>query len=348
MKVYVSIPCVGEVRNTFLDEKAEKYIEERFDVTYSTLERQITSEEFKESVGDADAVITGWGHPTITGEMLEGTKIRYILHTGGSVGSLVTSDVFDMGIKVISGNPVYAESVAEGTIGYILASLRKIPDKINRVRSGGWRIPTAAEPKDYWRYSDGADQGLLSKTVGIIGLGAISRFLIDMLEIFHVKMKVYSGHEIEKEYLEKHNLEQVSLEEIFSTCDIVSVHSAMNEKTRGMIGKEHFDLLRDGALFVNTARGRIIREDEMIEALKEMRFNAVLDVYYEEPMQQDNPVRYLPNVLPFPHSGGPTIDMRSIVTQRIADVALNLEKDPSYKSDFEISKEVAARMTVGG
>lgn len=349
MKVFVSIPAMSEVKKTFIDESATSYIEERFEVKYSEIEdRQLNAEEFKEAVKDCEAVITGWGHIQITPEMVEGTKLKYILHTGGSVANVTHPDIFDMGIRVISGNPVYAESVAEGTICYMLTGLRKTIKTINLVREGGWKIPKGDDPSDYWRYSDGAQEGLLDKTVGIVSLGAISRFLIDMLKPFHVKIKIYSGHKIDEEYLKEHEAEQVSLNEIFSTCDIVSVHSAMTEKTRGMIGKEQFDLLRDGALFVNTARGRIIKEDEMIEALKENRFNAVLDVYYSEPLKQDNPLRYLPNVIPFPHCGGPTTDRRSTVTKRIADTALEMEKNPSFTNDFEITKAAAARMTVSG
>ncbi len=348
MKVFVSIPKVGEVINTFVDKKAREYLEANFDVRYSDLERNITADEFKDALGDAEVIITGWGHPQITGEMAKGTNLKYIAHTGGSVGSLVTSEIYDMGIRVISGNALYAESVAEGTICYMLTGLRKTVDKINLVRAGGWAIPGSDNPDEFWKNSSSAQEGLLGKTVGIVSLGAISRYLIDMLKVFRVKIKLYSGHEVEKEYLEKNNIEQVSLNEIFKTCDIVSVHSAMTEKTRGMIGKEQFDLLRDGALFVNTARGRVIKEDEMIEALKENRFKAVLDVYYSEPMEQDNPLRALPNVIPFPHVAGPTTDLRSVITRSVAEAVLQIEKDPSQTPIFEIDRKTASRMTVGG
>ena len=347
MKVFVSIPAVGEVKKTFIDAKAQKYLEERFDVTYSELERNATQEEFKSLIGDAEAVITGWGHVQITPEMVEGTKLKYILHTGGTVGNIAHPELYDMGIRVVSGNPVYAESVAEGTICYMMTDLRKTVNTINLVRAGGWKLPKGDNPEDYWKPSDGGNLGLLDRTVGIVSLGAISRYLIDMLKAFRVKVKIYSGHKIDEEYLKEHDAEQVSLEEIFSTCDIVSVHSAMTEKTKGMIGKKHFDLLKDGALFVNTARGGVIKEEEMIEALKENRFSAVLDVYYNEPLEPDSALRYLPNVIPFPHAGGPTIDRRSVVTMRIADVAVEMEKNPSYVSEYEVDKVAASRMTVG-
>ena len=91
-------------------------------------------------------------------------------------------------------------------------------------------------------------------------MGAISKRVVKLLKPFGVS---YSGYPIDEEYLKENNATPASLEEIFATCKIVSLHSAMNEWTRGMIGKEHFDLFQDGAFFINTARDAIIRENEM-------------------------------------------------------------------------------------
>lgn len=334
MKLFVSIPGNTNVMSTFVDESVKKYLEERFEVTYSPLDRQIQPEEIRQYAGDADAIMTGWGHPMITGKDLENTGIKLIVHTGGSVGSLVDETVYDRGVRVLSGNNMYADSVAEGVLAYMFTALRQIPDYINRVREGGWRYVT-----DY-------NEGLLDQTVGIVGTGAISTRVIKLLKPFGVTLKIYSGYPIDVAFLEENNAVQASLEEIFSTCKIVSLHSAMNERTRGMIGKEHFDLLQDGALFVNTARGRIVREEEMIEALKENRFRAILDVYYQEPLELDSELRKLPNVYCMPHACGPTIDRRPIITKRLADNMVLFSE--GKEMDLEISREYAKRMTVGG
>lgn len=331
MKLFVSYPYKKD--KTFLTERAKKYLEERFDVVYSEFDRNLTAEEFTELIKDCDAVLTGWGQIKIDYDMLKNSKVKIIAHLGGSVGGLIGEGIYENGIKVLSGNELYAESVAEGALSYILMGLRKIPTFLNEVRNGGWRL----DEKGIY------SAGLFDKTVGIISLGAISRYLIPMLKVFRVKIKIYSGHKIDEEYLKKYDAEQVSLEEIFSTCDVVSLHSAQNEKTLGMIGKEHFDLLSDGALFVNTARGRIVREDEMIEALKENRFRAVLDVYHEEPMEKDNPLRTLENVYAVPHQGGPTVDRREYVTMRLADNILKIAN--GEKAELEISRSTADRMT---
>lgn len=334
MKVFVSLPQNSNVKEWFITKEVKKHLEENFEVIYSPLDRAVNEDEFKEMTKDCDAVITGWGHPHISLDMVENSKIKLIAHTAGSVGSLIDMRIYDKGIRVMSGNLLFAESVAEGTIGYMLTALRSIPDYVNSVRNGNWRIP------------GGYTERLLWQNVGIVGLGTISRLLIKKLQVFGVKIKIHSDYPIDKEFLREYNAEQVSLEEIFSTCKIVSVHSAMCERTAGMIGKEHFELLQDGALFINTARGRIIRENEMIEALKEKRFKAVLDVFSKEPLDKDCELRSLDNVYCIPHMAGPTTDMYPIIAMRIVDNMIKMENNE--KSELEIPKESAMRMTVGG
>ena len=102
-------------------------------------------------------------------------------------------------------------------------------------------------------------------------------------------------------------------------------------------------MLQDGAVFLNTARGAIIREEEMIEALKENRFLAVLDVYCKEPPELDNPLRQLKNVYCMPHQGGPTIDRTPVVTMRLADDLLRFAEGEPLQ--YEIKAEYAKRMT---
>ncbi len=149
---------------------------------------------------------------------------------------------------------------------------------------------------------------------------------------------------VEEEFLKANNAAQVaSLEEISSTCKIISIHSAMSPKTEGMIGKEHFALMQDGALLVNTARGPVIREEELIEALKEQRFSAVLDVFCQEPPAEDSPLRKLENVYCVPHMGGPTLDRRGHITMRLGD---NIEKFArGEEMELEIKADAAKRMT---
>lgn len=126
--------------------------------------------------------------------------------------------------------------------------------------------------------------------------------------------------------------------------DVVSVHTAKNPQTIHMIGKKQFELLKDGALFINTSRGAVINELELIEALKNKNFTAVLDVYEKEPLEENNPLRSLKNVILFPHMAGPTYDMREKITSALIDDLILIDK--GGKSSNEITKEMALRMTI--
>ena len=134
------------------------------------------------------------------------------------------------------------------------------------------------------------------------------------------------------------------LDEIFAECDVVSVHTAKNPQTIHMIGKRQFELLKDGALFINTARGAVINEAELVEALKKKNFTAVLDVYEKEPLEESNPLRSLDNVILFPHMAGPTYDMREKITNALINDLIAIDK--GEKSPNEITKETALRMTI--
>lgn len=118
MKIFVSVPRGTTVRNTFFTDAACAFLEERFEVVYSPLDRSLLPGELSQYAADADVIMTGWGHPMIDTKALEGTAVRLIAHTGGSVADYVAEDVYDKGIRIISGNELYAESVAEGTLAY--------------------------------------------------------------------------------------------------------------------------------------------------------------------------------------------------------------------------------------
>ena len=332
MKVFVAIPTTGLAWGKFMTQQARDYLQARFDVVYNPLERHLKAEEIALYAGDAEILMTGWGSPYMDAKALENTSIRFIAHTGGSVADYVSPEIYDLGIPVISGNDMYAESVAEGVIGYMMLALRKMPDYIEDTRKGNWQSRTLPP-----------SEGLLGQTVGLVGMGAITKNLIRMLQPFGVQLKLYSGYPIDPAYLEENNATQASLEEIFSTCKIVSIHSALNERTKGMITKAHFDLLQDGAVFINSARGAIICEEEMIEALKENRFRAVLDVYCKEPLDLDSPLRSLENVYCMPHMGGPTSDRCPVITMRLADDIVRYLEGKPLK--YSISREYAQRMT---
>lgn len=332
MKILITIPD-GVVKDEFLTHETKELLEEKFEVIYNTIGRNYTSEEMYEAASDVDIVLTGWGTPTFIGGPIENNKsIKLIAHTAGSVANLVDEAVYNHGIRVISGNRYFAESVAEGTIAYMMSSLRRIPDDVYDMRHGLlWKTESPI-----------VTGGILDRDIGIVGFGMISRYLVEMLKPFRTNIKIYSSYPIDPEFLKENGASQVSLEEAFS-CSIVSLHSSLSDRTRGMIGREHLELIPDGGIFINTSRGAIVREGELIEVLKERNIFALLDVYEIEPLPLDSELRSLPNVYPLPHRGGPTNDRRPYIGKKIVEDLIRFKKGESLLC--EITAEYAKRMT---
>ena len=327
MKIFVNIPK-GFRNDSFITEKVRKKLDTVGKVTFNTEGEPLGGEKLRKALDGFDAVITGWGQPLIKKEDLKTVKI--VAHTGGTVGGIVDLGVFDTDITVLSGNQHYAQSVAEGVLSYMLYALRKMGRYTKEIKEGIWT----------W---DADTEGLLDQSVGIVSLGAISSRLIPMLKLFTDDIRVYSTHPDER-IAEKIGFRYASLEEIFAECKIVSVHTAKNDETYHMINKRHFDLLRDGTLFINTSRGAVIDEAALIETLKTKHITAVLDVYNEEPLPKESELIKLDNAILFPHMAGPTYDRREMITLKLIDDIVRYEKGEKLLNT--VDKETALKMTV--
>ena len=332
--VLVTIPD-GQAKDTFLTPDVREFLAENFNVRYNPLGRNYTQEELKAELADIDFAVTGWGTPTFGEGTLDGNdRFKVIAHVGGSVADYVDNTVYEKGVKVCSGNYYYAESVAEGTVAYIMSALRSIPSHVQNIRSGAWRDPALLDNAE----------GILDREIGILSCGAISKAVMELLKPFRCSFKVFSNHPIDPEYLASVNAKQVSLEEVLTTCHIISLHASLNEKTRGWLGREHFEMMQEDAVFINTARGAIIREDEMIEVLKARpKMRAVLDVFCKEPLLPESELRTLPNVYCIPHMGGPTTDRRRYIGMAMAKELVHFVNGEPL--EHEIAPDVASRMT---
>ena len=324
----------------FFNEKNIAKIESKFDeVIWNETGAMLTEEALIEKIKDVDAVITCWGSNKFTKEILDhAPNLKIIAHMAGSVANIVSEDVYDRGIKVIGANDVqFSESVAEGALAYMMMSLRRLEwvTKVTKYqREDGWR-----------KVKEIPKKGIMDRTIGLVSFGAIAEHLAKMLQPFHCKIKVYSRN-ISDEKLKQYNMERASLEEIFSTCDIISIHTAWNKYTENMISKELLQMIKPGALLVNTARGRVIDEPAMIEELRTGRFNAVLDVFWKEPHPYEVGGLYdMDNVIIIPHEGGPTPDRYPWIADSIIDEVYDyLKEGKPLKS--EILKEKALSMTI--
>ncbi len=333
MKAYIAIGDTAK-RAQFFPEDVKNYVESIADIKWGTGDYVTTEEVVRDIDPDTDIYVTLWGSPRLDTEILAAApNIKLLVHLAGTVVPFVSDPMWDKGIRALSGNDHFAESVAEGCIAYMTTALRRI----------NYFCTSLKENRDWKGASDYA-YGLLDRTVGLVSLGAISKYLIEMLQPFGCKIKVYSRKPLGEEYTSR-GIEQASLEEIFSTCDVISIHTAYNDHTHHMIGADLFKLIKPGALFLNTARGAVLDEAALIEELKDGRFTALLDVFEQEPPAEDSPLYTLDNVIMMPHMGGPTTDRYPFIVRDLFTEARNYVDGKKTDLQYEISREAAASMT---
>ncbi len=299
-----------------------------------TTDEKITSEFIADNVSLADIVITSWGTPKLDeGIINRADKLKVVIHGGGSVKPIVSDALWNKGIRVTTAAPAIGIGVAEFCLGLILTATKRAFWAGIGVKEGQWKesIQVFNGPHEIYR-----------QTVGIIGAGFVGRYLIKLLKNFDCNIILYDPY-CSNEDAEKLGVEKVdTLEELFSRSMVVSLNAPLTEETTGMIKKEHFEKLPDGALFINTARGAIIDEDGMIEELRNQRFVACLDVTDPEPPAPDSPLRKLPNVWLTPHEAGAVVENRLRIGYFVANEVESFVK--TGKLIYEVKRETLARM----
>ena len=333
MKTFVTLPK-NSVFPTFFTDENIALAESLGEVIWNDKQIQLTHDEIAQSIGSSDVYVTGWGSPRLDARILDAApNLKLLVHLCGTVVPVVSDELWERGIRVVSGNDFFAESVAEGTIGYIISALRDIPKYSSRLKN---------EKK--WKTSADLNRGLLGKTVGIVSYGAIAHHLVRMLQPFRVKIKLYDIKPIPEADKAMYNIAEASLEDLFSTCDIVTVHTPLNEHTHHLIGAPLLSLLKDDALFVNTSRGAVIDQEALESELEKGRFRAFLDVYEKEPPSVESRLYELPNVIMMPHMGGPTVDLRRDITKALLIEASEFLKNGA-PLPHEITRAAASMMS---
>jgi len=328
-RILVSIPQ-GKIRDSFFNSELAERLETLGEAAWNQKSTMLTEDEFAEKLKGIDICITGWGNTPLNENTLKyADSLKLIAHDGGTIRPMISDYAFEKGIRVCCGNRVFARSVAEGVVAYILAALRRIPAYYNQVQQGEW--PSLA-----------GTRGLLDRSVGLVGYGMISQYVAQMLKAFGCSVKVSSRY-ITEEELKREGLQLATTEEIFESCDIVSLHQGLTRETKGSIDEALLRKLKNGAVLVNTARGEIVDEQALIKVLKEGKITAVLDVFVEEPLPMNSPLRELDNVFLMPHAAGPTEDQRVAVTKHLLDdIECFLAGTPLF---CEIDASRASKMT---
>ena len=242
---------------------------------------------------DVEVVLSGWGAPLMDAAFVErAPALRLVLYGAGSVRGFVTDALFVRGITVSSAGAANAIPVSEFAVAAILLSLKHV-----------WRF-ARRRPVDTHDPEKQAVPGGYHSVVGLAGLGAIGRLVRRRLEPFDLRVLAYDPY-CSPEDARALNVELVGLDELFAKSIVVSLHVPLYAATRELITRRQLSLLPPGATFINTARGRLVRHDDLAEVLAERPdLEAVLDVTYPEPLPDGHPLLGLPNVVLTPHIAG--------------------------------------------
>ncbi|PTX93274.1 glycerate dehydrogenase [Spartobacteria bacterium LR76] len=241
---------------------------------------------------DADIIFSGWGMPVCDREFLDAApNLKAIFYAAGSTNPFATEALWEREIIVSTANPALAITVAEFVLAQILLSQKRT-----------WQLMREARESRICRRRIGP--GNYFSTIGLISLGTIARHLLKLLGSFCFNVVAYDPF-VSHEEAHRLGVEKVSLDELFQVSDVVSLHTPLLPETIGMIKEHHFELMKHGATFINTARGAIVDEAGMIAALRVRNdLCAVLDVTESEPPAQSSALYELPNVFLTPHIAG--------------------------------------------
>jgi phosphoglycerate dehydrogenase-like enzyme len=247
-------------------------------------------------IGQAHIVISSWGTAPLDEEvMAEAGQLELLAHAGGTVKPFVSDALWARDVQVTSAAASLAFGVAEFCLGLMLTASKRAFWGGVATRQGQWSESLSAFH---------GPQEIYQQNIGIIGASHVGKQLVRLLQNFNCNVMLYDPYCSSQQARAFGAKKVQTLEELFSQCMVVSLNAPLTEQTRHMIRGEHFRLLQPGALFINTARGAIIDEPEMIEELRSGRFVACIDVTEAEPPAADHPLRHLPNVWLTPHEAG--------------------------------------------
>ncbi|MBX2998035.1 MAG: hydroxyacid dehydrogenase [Caldilineaceae bacterium] len=244
-------------------------------------------------LAEVEVILSGWGMiPMDEAFLAAAPRLKAFFYGAGSIKHIVSDAFWARGIPITSAYAANAVPVIEFTLAQILLSLKRTWYYIFAIREQKQYVPRLPMP------------GAYGSTVGLISLGMIGSGVARKLQQFDLHVIAYDPF-VSDERAADLGVELCSLDEIFARADVVSLHAPWLDETVGMIRGDHFARMKPDATFINTARGAIVREDEMIRVLQDRPdLWAILDVTYPEPPPPGSPLYTLPNVVLTPHIAG--------------------------------------------
>jgi D-3-phosphoglycerate dehydrogenase len=294
--------------------------------------RLATSEDPAERqalAGDADVLVGGIA-PIPAALIAAAPRLRLIHKWGIGVDKIDLAAARARGVPVAITAGENAVPVAEFTLLLTLAVLRRLPHRDAQLRAGEWR-----QPRDETRVEA---RGLRGRVVGLVGLGAIGREVARRMRAFDAEVRYFDVRRPAPADEQALGVRYRDLDALLAEVDIVSLHAPLLPETRGLLGRERIGRLRPGAIVINTARGELVDEAALAEALEEGRLaGAGIDVFATEPPPADHPLLRVkaPGLVLAPHIAGSVFDNVGNVARHVfANVRRVLDGEPLPERDL--------------
>lgn len=307
MKIFVTRKIPGE--------HLEKLREEGHEVVVSEFNRPLTGEELVENVKGVDAILSLLTD-RIDGDLMDATgpQLKVISNYAVGFDNIDVKGATDRGIVVVNTpSEEVNEAVAEHTWALILALARRIVESDEAVRRGGYKG---------WEPDIFIGVNIIGKTLGIVGLGRIGSMVARRAKGYNMTV-LYNKHDPDPEAEKELGVTFASLAELLAKSDFVSLHVPLTDETRHMINKETLAKMKKGSFLINTARGPIVDERDLVEALKSGHLAGVaLDVFDNEP-NIDPELLAMPNTITTPHIASATLEARNKMGEMAVEAILD-------------------------
>lgn len=289
-----------------------------------------TYEQLLNEVVDADYLLVSGRLPVDKRVLDAAKKLKMIQRTGVGTEMLDLEEIKKRNIPVYVNAGVNARSVAEHTITLILACLKRLTIVDRQVRNGIWKKQETGT----------SCHELYGKKVGLVGMGAIGKLVAGYLNAFGAEVYYTDPFRLSSDDEQKLNVHYVAMmENLLPMVDVLSLHCPLTKENEMMLNSDTLPLLRQGAILVNTARGKLIDEDALYDLLSDGHIAfAGLDVHYEEPMKKGDPLCTLDNVILSPHIAGLSYESFQTMMQEAVGNINDFERGDYKKIESHLLK----------
>jgi D-3-phosphoglycerate dehydrogenase len=283
-RVLVSAPYFLPVIEKYQKRLSEEHVE----LIPADVNERLSEEELLAVIGDIDGIICG--DDRITERVLDAApRLKVISKWGTGIDSIDADAAMKRGIPVYRTRNAFSEPVADTVLGYMLTFARKLPWMDRDIRQGVWQKPLLVSLREC--------------VLGVVGVGDCGKAIVRRAMAFGMHILGNDIVEMPESFLLETGIEMVSLDELLANADFVSLNPDLNPTSYHLISKKQLDMMKPGAYLINASRGPVIDEAALIEALQDNRIaGAGLDVFEDEPLPQDSPLRKFYNCLLAPHN----------------------------------------------